>query len=180
LYIVCCLYWRLKLTIWRILKFLSISLLEAKFPCYFLANFISLHFSLQVPKFPFAGKFPCKWKHWKGHSYVFWLKENVRIFFTCYDAILECTRHFVPMFSYEKLPCALQDGVIWWRIFTSALVKFRTKYQSDTSGPVSILCLKPVFHSRISPPLVKNFATEKVHLLLFRAVNERSNRSWKF
>jgi hypothetical protein len=40
-----------------------------------------------------------------------------------------------------KLPCALQDGVIWWRIFTSALVKFRTKYRlSDTSGPVSILC----------------------------------------
>jgi hypothetical protein len=53
---------------------------------------------------------------------VFWLKENVRNFFTCYDAILECTRHFVPMFSYEKLPCALQDDVIWWRIFTSALV----------------------------------------------------------
>jgi hypothetical protein len=24
----------------------------------------------------------------KGHSYVFWLKENVRNFFTCYDAIL--------------------------------------------------------------------------------------------
>jgi hypothetical protein len=45
------------------------------------------------------------------------------------------------MFSYEKLPCALQDGVIWWRIFTSALVKFRTKYRlSDASGPVSILC----------------------------------------
>jgi hypothetical protein len=44
------------------------------------------------------------------------------------------------MFSYEKLLCALQDGVIWWRIFTSALVKFRTKYRlSDTSGPVSIL-----------------------------------------
>jgi hypothetical protein len=37
--------------------------------------------------------------------------------------------------------------------------------------------LKPVFHSRISPPLAKNFATEKVHLLFFRAVNERSNRS---
>jgi hypothetical protein len=36
---------------------------------------------------------------------------------------------------------------------------------------------KPVFHSRISPPLAKNFATEKVHLLFFRAVNERSNRS---
>ena len=48
----------------------------------------------------------------KGHSYVFWLKENVRNFFTCYDAILECTRHFVPMFSCEKLPCALQDGII--------------------------------------------------------------------
>ena len=46
------------------------------------------------------------------YYYVFWLKENVRIFFTWYDAILECTRHFVPMFSYEKLPCALQDGVI--------------------------------------------------------------------
>jgi hypothetical protein len=37
--------------------------------------------------------------------------------------------------------------------------------------------IKPVFHSRISPPLAKNFATEKVHLLFFRAVNERSNRS---
>jgi hypothetical protein len=70
-----------------------------------------------------------------------WRKTS-EIFFTCYDAILECTRHFVPMFSYEKLPCALQDGVIWWRIFTSALVKFRTKYRlSDTSGPVSILWL---------------------------------------
>jgi hypothetical protein len=35
---------------------------------------------------------------------------------------------------------------------------------------------KPIFHSRISPPLAKNFATEKVHLLFFRAVNEiRSN-----
>jgi hypothetical protein len=45
------------------------------------------------------------------------------------------------LFSYEKRPCALQDGVIWWCIFTSALVKFRTKYRlSDTSGPVSILC----------------------------------------
>jgi hypothetical protein len=32
--------------------------------------------------------------------------------------------------------------------------------------------LKPVFHSRISPPLAKNFASEKVHLF----VNEiRSN-----
>jgi hypothetical protein len=51
--------------IWRILKFLSISLLEARFHCYFLVNFNSLHFSLQVPKFPFARKFPCKWKHWK-------------------------------------------------------------------------------------------------------------------
>ena len=72
---------------------------------------------------------------------MFWLKENVRNFFTCYDAILECTRHFVPMFSYEKLPCALQDGVIWWRIFASALVKFRTKYRlNDTSGLVYILC----------------------------------------
>jgi hypothetical protein len=40
--------------------------------------------------------------------------------------------------------------------------------------------LKPVFHSRISPPLApKNFSTEKVHLLFFRAINERSNRSWK-
>jgi hypothetical protein len=29
--------------------------------------------------------------------------------------------------------------------------------------------LKPVFHSRISPPLAKNFATEKVNLLFFRA-----------
>ena len=48
MYIVCCLFLRLKLTIWRILKFLSISLLEARFPCYFLVNFISLHFSLQV------------------------------------------------------------------------------------------------------------------------------------
>jgi hypothetical protein len=37
--------------------------------------------------------------------------------------------------------------------------------------------LKPVFHSRISPPLAKNFATEKVHLLFFRAVNKRSNIS---
>jgi hypothetical protein len=36
--------------------------------------------------------------------------------------------------------------------------------------------IKPVFHSRILPPLAKNFATEKVHLF-FRAVNERSNRS---
>jgi hypothetical protein len=45
-----------------------------------------------------------------------------------------------PCLSYEKLPCALQDGVKWRRIFTSALVKFRTKYRlSDTSGPVSIL-----------------------------------------
>jgi hypothetical protein len=44
--------------------------------------------------------------------------------------------------AYEKLPCALQDGVIWWRIFTSALGQnIRTKYRlSDTSGPVSILC----------------------------------------
>ena len=71
----------------------------------------------------------------------FVLGKTSEISFTCYDAILECTRHFVPMFSYEKLPCALQDGVKWWRIFTSALVKFRTKYRlSDTSGPVSILC----------------------------------------
>jgi hypothetical protein len=37
--------------------------------------------------------------------------------------------------------------------------------------------ITPVFHSRISPPLAKYFATEKVHLLFFRAVNERSNRS---
>jgi hypothetical protein len=37
--------------------------------------------------------------------------------------------------------------------------------------------IKPVFHSRISPPLAKNFATEKVHLLFFRAINDRSNRS---
>jgi hypothetical protein len=36
---------------------------------------------------------------------------------------------------------------------------------------------KPVFHSRISPPLAKNLATEKVHLLFFRTVNKRSNRS---
>jgi hypothetical protein len=42
-------------------------LLEARFPCYFLVNFISLHFSLQVPKFPFARKFPCKWKHCTWH-----------------------------------------------------------------------------------------------------------------
>jgi hypothetical protein len=41
----------------------------------------------------------------------------------------------------------------------------------------TLKCVKPVFHSRISPPLAKNFATEKVHLLFFRAVNERSNRS---
>jgi hypothetical protein len=64
MYIICCLFLRWKLTIWRILKFLSISLLEARFPGYFLVNFISLHFSLQVPKFPFARKCPCKWKHW--------------------------------------------------------------------------------------------------------------------
>jgi hypothetical protein len=48
MYIVCCLFLRLKLTIWRILKFLSICLLEARFPCYFLVNFNSLHFFLQV------------------------------------------------------------------------------------------------------------------------------------
>jgi hypothetical protein len=41
---------------------------------------------------------------------------------------------------------------------------------------MKIVRIKPVFHSRISPPLAKNFATEKVHLLFFRAVNEiRSN-----
>jgi hypothetical protein len=37
--------------------------------------------------------------------------------------------------------------------------------------------VKPVSHLRISPPLAKNFANEKVHLLFFRAVNKRSNRS---
>jgi hypothetical protein len=41
----------------------------------------------------------------------------------------------------------------------------------------AVKLVKPVFHSRISPPLAKNFAAEKVHLLFFRAVNEGSNRS---
>jgi hypothetical protein len=41
----------------------------------------------------------------------------------------------------------------------------------------TLFVVKPVFHSRISPPLAKNFATEKLHLLFFRAVNERSNIS---
>ena len=36
---------------------------DNKIPCHFLVNFISLHISLQRPKFPFARKFPCKWKH---------------------------------------------------------------------------------------------------------------------
>jgi hypothetical protein len=89
---------------------------------------------------------------------VFWLGKNVRNFFTCNENILECTRYFVPMFSYEKRPCALQDGVKWWRIFTSAIVKFRTKYRlSDTSGPVSILwsrinaidCLRTSAHASL-------------------------------
>jgi hypothetical protein len=49
--------------------------------------------------------------------------------------------------------------------------------RTDAQNGVDII-FKPVFHSRISPPLAKNFATEKVHLLFFRAVNEiRSNRS---
>jgi hypothetical protein len=47
----------------------------------------------------------------------------------------------------------------------------------DTNFHRPYYSIKPVFHSRISPPLAKNFATEKVHLLFFRAVNESSNRS---
>jgi hypothetical protein len=57
-------------------------------------------------------------------------------------------------------------------IWGSPFVMSRT----DAQNGVGII-FKPVFHSRISPPLAKNFATEKVHLLFFRPVNERSNRS---
>jgi hypothetical protein len=92
----------------------------------------------------------------KDTPMCFGFGKTSEFFFTCYDTILECTRHFVLMFSYEKLLCALQDGVIWWRIFTSALVKFRTKYRlSDTSGPVSILWLhgpSQCAFERHSPP----------------------------
>ena len=62
-------------------------------------------------------------------------------FFTCHDAILECTRHFVPMFVPMKnfrvhSRMASYDGV-----FSRQHVKFRTKHcLSDISGLVSILC----------------------------------------
>jgi hypothetical protein len=63
-------------------------------------------------------------------------------FFTCYDAMLECTRHLVPMFVPMKnfrvhSRMASYDGVV-----SRQHVKFRTKYRlSDTSGLVSILWL---------------------------------------
>jgi hypothetical protein len=54
--------------------------------------------------------------------------ENIQKIFTCY------------IWCHPGV--YTQDGVIWWCIFTSALVKFRTRYYlSDTSGPVSILCV---------------------------------------
>jgi hypothetical protein len=46
----------------------------------------------------------------------------------------------------EKFPCALQDGVIWWRTFTSARKHFGRRL-SDTSGLVSILWLCQQQHS---------------------------------
>jgi hypothetical protein len=74
---------------------------------------------------------------------MFWLGQNVRNFLRAMTPSWSAHGTFYLCLSYEKLPCALQDGVIWWRIFTSALVKFRTKYRlSDPShGLVSILCV---------------------------------------
>ena len=52
-------------------------------------------------------------------------------------------------FPMKNFCFALQDGVEWWHIFTSALVKFRTKYHlSDTSGPVSIMWYDVTWGSR--------------------------------
>jgi hypothetical protein len=48
----------------------------------------------------------------KGHSYVFWLKENVRIFLRAMTPSWSAHGTLYLCLAYEKLPCALQDGVI--------------------------------------------------------------------
>jgi hypothetical protein len=62
-----------------------------------------------------------------------WSRHRI---YTRPEVSLRCVLAWVPMKNFR----VLQDGVIWWRIFTSANVKFRTKYRlSDASGLVSFL-----------------------------------------